>query len=198
VRPSEQRDFGSTMPQSDQARRTASCDPGFHGRLRQFTGRFLPFAGGIGLFIVLCRNYHQSLPDDRAASFHAVAGGVLGPYPGIPPGGNAGAAAGHPDVHLLVLLGLSRQGAGRHRVSLKPKQQTAKAGASGKGRVLRKKPSARQLRANDHFAPIAAAPRSPFDLARASHRLTSNIKANPDPRDETFSNNVPQRRTGSS
>lgn len=72
---------------------------------------------------VLYRDCHQPLPDDRAASFHFVGGGVLGPDPGLSPGRHARAAASHPDVHELVLLGLSRQGAGRHRVSLKQPQQ---------------------------------------------------------------------------
>ena len=44
-----------------------------HGR-----AEVLPFVGGIGLFALsYTGNRHQSLPDDRAPSFHAVAGGVL-------------------------------------------------------------------------------------------------------------------------
>ena len=48
-----------------------------------------------------------------------MAGSVLGPDPGFPVGRDASAAAGHPRVDQLVLLGLSRQGAGRHRLSLR-------------------------------------------------------------------------------
>ena len=73
-------------------------------------GRHRPFRA------VLYGNCHQSLSDDRAQSFHFVGGSVLGPYPGVSPGRHARAAANHPDVYELVLLGVSRQGARRHRL----------------------------------------------------------------------------------
>src|ERR1043166_1495536 len=67
---------------------------------------------------VLSRHCHQPLADDRAAPLHAVAGRLLARHPGLHAGGHGVPAAGDPDVHGVVLLGVPRQGEGRYRLSL--------------------------------------------------------------------------------
>ena len=48
---------------------------------------------------------------------HAVGGRLVAKHAGLPAGRHAVPAAGHPDLHRLVLLGVPRQGARRHRLS---------------------------------------------------------------------------------
>src|SRR5665213_1324631 len=67
---------------------------------------------------VLHRHRHQPVADDRAVSLYAVAGRLVGKHAGIPAHWHAVSAAGHPDVHRLVVLGVSRQGPRRDRLSL--------------------------------------------------------------------------------
>ena len=59
---------------------------------------------------LLSRHRHQPLSHDRAAPFHAVAGGIVRPHAGLPAGRHARAAARDPHVHRMVLLGVPRQG----------------------------------------------------------------------------------------
>jgi len=68
---------------------------------------------------IVCRHRHQSLSDDRAPPFHLVGGGVLGTNASVSPGRNTRAPAGDPDVHRLVLLGISRQSPSGRRLSLR-------------------------------------------------------------------------------
>ena len=67
---------------------------------------------------VLSRHRHQPVADDRAGSFHALAGRLVGGHAGIPSGRDPAAAAGDPDVHGVVVLGLPRQDARRRRLPL--------------------------------------------------------------------------------
>ena len=68
---------------------------------------------------VLSRHRHQPVAVHRAAHVHAVGGGLLAQHPGLPAGRHAVPAAGDPGLHRLVLLGVPRQGARRHRLSLR-------------------------------------------------------------------------------
>src|SRR5215469_18525559 len=68
---------------------------------------------------LLYRHHHQPLPDDRAASLYADAGGVPSWHAGVSPRRHAVPAAGDPLLLRLVLLGVPRQGARRCRLSLR-------------------------------------------------------------------------------
>jgi len=58
------------------------------------------------------------MANDRPVPLHALAGGLIGEYPGFPAGRHAVSTADHSHVHSLVLLGLSREGAWRCWVPL--------------------------------------------------------------------------------
>src|SRR5207302_1679733 len=57
--------------------------------------------------------------DDRALQVHVVGGCLLGRDAGLSRGRDAVPAAGHPRLHGVVLLGIPRQGARRHRLPLR-------------------------------------------------------------------------------
>jgi cytochrome d ubiquinol oxidase subunit II len=78
-----------------------------------------PFLGRDWAFPdVVYRHRDQSVAHDRAASLHALAGSLVQQHAGVSPDRHALSAANHPDVHRLVLLDLSRQGACRHWIPL--------------------------------------------------------------------------------
>ena len=85
---------------------------------RQLRGRALHLRGG-SVRDVLCRTGDQPVSDDRALQIHDLGGGLVGSDAGLHGGRHAVPAARHPHVHGLVLLGVPRQGARRHRLSLK-------------------------------------------------------------------------------
>src|SRR5579885_2294607 len=68
---------------------------------------------------VFYRHRHKLVADDRALSIYAVAGLVIIEHAGLPPDRHTVSSANHHHVHSLVLLGLSRKGARRHRLSLR-------------------------------------------------------------------------------
>ena len=67
---------------------------------------------------VLYRHRNQPVAVHRAAYVHPLAGGFIELHPGLPSGRHAVPAAGDPGLHGLVLLGVPRKSARRHRVSL--------------------------------------------------------------------------------
>ena len=67
---------------------------------------------------VLPRPRDQPLPADRALQIHPLGRGVLAIDAGLFACGNGVPAAGHPHVHRLVLLGVSRQSSRRRGLSL--------------------------------------------------------------------------------
>ena len=78
-----------------------------------------PFAGAVGLFALSYVGIAISLwPMIAPPQHHLVAGRVVAEHPGVPAGRHAVPAADHPHVHRLVVLGVPRQGARRHRLSL--------------------------------------------------------------------------------
>ena len=82
-----------------------------------------PFVWAVALFVaVLSRPRDQPVPDDRAVQVHDLAGRLVGEDAGLSARRRARPAAGHPDLLRLVLLGVPRQGAGGHRLSLKDRR----------------------------------------------------------------------------
>ena len=67
---------------------------------------------------VIPRHSHQLVADDRASTFYPEPGGGIGKYASVPPGWHARAVAGYFALHRMVILGVSRQGAFEHWISL--------------------------------------------------------------------------------
>ena len=103
----------------------AECALSLSGASRDRADRMacMALARGLGqrCFAVLCRHWsisyvlprhrYQPLADDRAAPLHVVAGGGVRKHAGLSANWYAGASAGNPDVHRVVILGVPRENA---------------------------------------------------------------------------------------
>ena len=80
---------------------------------------YAPFHRRIGLVRdVLSRHRHQPVADDRARPLYPRAGRGVAKYADLPAGRNARSPTGRPALYRLIILGVSRQGAGLRRISL--------------------------------------------------------------------------------
>src|SRR5450432_2350040 len=66
----------------------------------------------------VCGDRHQPVADDRARTLYVSAGRGLGKHPGLSDGRHSRCPARDPVLYGLVVLGVSRQGARRQRLSL--------------------------------------------------------------------------------
>jgi hypothetical protein len=78
-----------------------------------------PFLGGISLFLMSFIGIAISLWPMIVPFHYTLWGGrIVGKYAGVPAYWHAVPVTDHPDLHRLVILGVSREGSRGHRLSL--------------------------------------------------------------------------------